>query len=501
MRIRLHHEFGAHTGRVHDLTQAVIRIGRLPDNDVAFDPQADIDASGRHAEIRFESGEYFVSDAGSRNGTFVNGTRITKQKIVDGDVIECGKGGPRLKVEIPPPAGSAGMGPSEVRQVAVAATVQSNQVAPPPAAAATEPAAAPAGQPGKRTIGMMIQQALGRGGGKSTAQIHAVAMEAAHKSSRKLKIALFVVTFLLLAAIGGGVGLWWVSREESNQANTELRNAYGQLFNAQQLDQVSKVQLEARVTELNRQLEEASRGVGSRIAQQNAQSVFLLVAQSATGQDHGYCTAFSVAPSILATNAHCVEAMQQMALLGQQFVALPNGGAGGRIGVVPIGRHPMFLGEGQMSADVGLLRLATAWPSVVRVAGPAQLAAVAPGDTIFVYGFPGQLNEPRSPVATLTTGIVGRVTGFDGGAATPDRAFLVQHSAFTSPGTSGSSIFDDEGTVIAVNTGAYRGLSRETVIDPFGQRSEVMVTQDLHGYAFGVRVDLVQQLLLGVGGQ
>src|SRR5262245_28837094 len=109
MRIRLHHEFGAHTGRVHELTQALIRLGRLPDNDVAFDPQADIDASGRHAEIRFEQGDYFVMDVGSRNGTFLNGDRIEKQKLRDGDVVEFGKGGPRLRVEIPAPTGGAGL--------------------------------------------------------------------------------------------------------------------------------------------------------------------------------------------------------------------------------------------------------------------------------------------------------------------------------------------------------------------------------------------------------
>ncbi len=498
MRIRLHHEFGAHTGRVHELAQAVIRIGRLPDNDVAFDPQADIDASGRHAEIRFEGGEYWISDAGSRNGTFVNGARVTKHKLGDGDIVECGKGGPRVRVEIPPPSGGAGLGAAEVKRVAVAATVQSDQVAAPPAAPEAAPAAA---GPSKKTIGMMIQQALGRGGGKSTAEIHAVAFQAAHDQSRKLKVALFVVTFLLLAAIGGGVGLWWVTREESTAQNDELRAAYTQLFTAQQMDQATRAQVQARVEALNKQLEESSRDAGARIAQQNAQTVFLLVAQAPDGRDHGYCTAFAVSPTVLATNAHCVEAMQQMALQGQQFVALPNGGQGGRFAVTPVGRHPLYMPGGTaMSADVGLVRIAGQWPSFVRMAGPTELAAIVPGKTIFVYGFPGQLNEPRSPVATLTTGIVGRITGFDGTASTPDRAFLVQHSAFTSPGTSGSPVFSDDGLVIAVNAGAYRGSSREQVVDALGQRSEVTITQDLHGYAFGVRVDLAQQLLLGIGG-
>lgn len=46
--------------------------------------------SKRHARIYLENGRWFVEDLESRNGTRVNGARIRKAKIVDGDRISFG---------------------------------------------------------------------------------------------------------------------------------------------------------------------------------------------------------------------------------------------------------------------------------------------------------------------------------------------------------------------------------------------------------------------------
>jgi predicted component of type VI protein secretion system len=98
--IRLQQTFGAHTGRVLELDRDVIRFGRLPDNEVSFDPHADLDASGRHAELRRENGAWVLVDVGSRNGTLVGGKRITRHELRSGEEIEFGLGGPRVRVEI-----------------------------------------------------------------------------------------------------------------------------------------------------------------------------------------------------------------------------------------------------------------------------------------------------------------------------------------------------------------------------------------------------------------
>jgi pSer/pThr/pTyr-binding forkhead associated (FHA) protein len=97
--IRLRQIKGADEGREFEFEQDLIRIGRMPDSDVDFDPEVDLDASGRHAEIRNEDGRYLLIDTGSRNGTWLNGQRIKHAALNRGDEIEFGRGGPRLEIE------------------------------------------------------------------------------------------------------------------------------------------------------------------------------------------------------------------------------------------------------------------------------------------------------------------------------------------------------------------------------------------------------------------
>lgn len=97
--IRLRQIRGADSGREFEFDQQLIRIGRMPDSDVDFDPEVDLDASGRHAEIRAESGRYLLVDTGSRNGTWLNGQRIKHAALGPGDEIEFGRGGPKLEID------------------------------------------------------------------------------------------------------------------------------------------------------------------------------------------------------------------------------------------------------------------------------------------------------------------------------------------------------------------------------------------------------------------
>lgn len=96
--IRLRQTQGADAGRELEFEQDLIRIGRMPDSEVNFDPEVDLDASGRHAEIRNEDGRYLLIDAGSRNGTWLNGQRIKHAALGNGDEIEFGRGGPTILI-------------------------------------------------------------------------------------------------------------------------------------------------------------------------------------------------------------------------------------------------------------------------------------------------------------------------------------------------------------------------------------------------------------------
>ncbi|HET6349156.1 MAG TPA: FHA domain-containing protein, partial [Candidatus Krumholzibacteria bacterium] len=65
-----------------------LRIGRTPDNDIVIDNLA---VSRLHALIEEEKGEYYVKDCDSLNGTEVNGARIQRRHLIDGDEITIAK--------------------------------------------------------------------------------------------------------------------------------------------------------------------------------------------------------------------------------------------------------------------------------------------------------------------------------------------------------------------------------------------------------------------------
>ncbi len=62
-------------------------IGRKPDNDIVIDNQA---VSGHHASIAVEGDRLVLEDLGSLNGTFVNGQKISKTELFNGDVVLIG---------------------------------------------------------------------------------------------------------------------------------------------------------------------------------------------------------------------------------------------------------------------------------------------------------------------------------------------------------------------------------------------------------------------------
>lgn len=52
----------------------------------------DNEVSGKHAEIRYQSGVPVLSDTGSTNGTFLNGVRIMRpEPLNDGDCVTLGR--------------------------------------------------------------------------------------------------------------------------------------------------------------------------------------------------------------------------------------------------------------------------------------------------------------------------------------------------------------------------------------------------------------------------
>jgi len=78
--------------------QPITSIGRAADNTIQI---ADTYTSARHALLTWREGRWFVEDRESRNGTFVNDTRISEPTIVSsGDVIRIGR--TEIRVEVKP---------------------------------------------------------------------------------------------------------------------------------------------------------------------------------------------------------------------------------------------------------------------------------------------------------------------------------------------------------------------------------------------------------------
>jgi hypothetical protein len=75
------------TGEQIVLTEYLVTFGRLPECTVSFD---NTNVSRRHAEIRPEGDGFVLIDLGSTNGTMVNGARISRHRLLDGDHITFG---------------------------------------------------------------------------------------------------------------------------------------------------------------------------------------------------------------------------------------------------------------------------------------------------------------------------------------------------------------------------------------------------------------------------
>jgi type VI secretion system protein ImpL len=183
MIIYLQHLEGSKKGQVESFDSDRIRIGRLPENELRFDPEAERAVSSRHAEIVRQGETFAIRDLGSRNGTFVNRRRIdAPTPLADGDIIQFASDGPKITFCLQDPS----------------AVTTPKAKAPPEGAAAPPPKRKERGFSGARRFLL-----------PGAAALLAIAVLA---FAAWWSWPAFFVVLLALVVLGAGLGAWWAIR-------------------------------------------------------------------------------------------------------------------------------------------------------------------------------------------------------------------------------------------------------------------------------------------------
>jgi len=437
---------GARAGQVEAFRKGYIGLGRHPLSDVRFDAERDLDVSSRHAAIVRKTEGFVLQDLGSRNGTFVNGQRITGDTLLKGgDVIGFGTNGPALEF----------------------AVIESDSDLPPTTA-----------------VEALAEPTSSGGAPRPTAQRQStgvrIAVEVARQTAQLRRTTKTLIALLLIV----GTGFTWLqldgrrrasellelqlradslmreSRALTTEFQSQLKGVQDALKAAQ--DETARLRREldatggdaSSVARLRTELDAAERrqralagavgtGVNYRAISHRNQDAVAIVLVEYTDGERFSGTAFSVdSMGTMVTNKHI--------LAGEDGTKTPR-----RLGVIFSGSTQFWRAEligNSPDADIGVFRVLIKG-GTPRVAGLARSReGLERGDPVAILGYPLGFDLPMEsqggqPIAepTLTVGTVSK-----------SLTSVVQVDAYGAPGSSGSPIFDRDGKVIAVLYGGER---------------------------------------------
>jgi S1-C subfamily serine protease len=465
---------GARVGQTEAFAKAYVGLGRHPLSDVRFDAERDLDVSARHAAIVRRADTFVIQDLGSRNGTFVNGTRITGDTpLHDGDVIGFGTKGPAVEFRVL--ATDEALPGSTVAEAAAGRASQPRQMVAAAHASPEPPPPPPAHTPAPRpTAGAAT---------RSTSTAVRIAVEVARQTNQLRRTTKVLFALLFLAVLAFGWIQWKNARaarelaglqHRADSLTTEMTHLLSQFQDqiqtvrqALQQSQTEVARLRgqlviagssgdaAAMTRLRAELDDAERrqrGIAGAaavdyrgISRKNQDAVAMVIVEF-PGEERFSGTAFAVdSQGTMVTNKHV--------LVGEEGTRTPQ-----RIAVKFSGSRQWFPGRlvgVSDSADVGVLRVDIRG-GTPRVLGVERNAlTLQRGDPVAIIGYPlgfdlpmeGQSRDVQNFVAepTLTVGTASKVL-----------RGVVQVDGYGAPGSSGSPIFDRNGRVVAVLYGGER---------------------------------------------
>jgi V8-like Glu-specific endopeptidase len=211
----------------------------------------------------------------------------------------------------------------------------------------------------------------------------------------------------------------------------------------------------------------------ARIAAVAAQSVYAVAIES-DGKRSIVGTAFAVEQDALATNAHVANLLRERGAVASHALAIRGDTYEvSRITAVTI--HPDWQ-PGSLRADAAVLRLehgATLVP--LQLAGDAAFKRLQRGTSLVSFGFPAISTDAQQPRGRVSVDVVGDVRGE-----------YVQAGLAIAPGTSGSPVFDDEGSVVALVAGGDFVKGANGALVPTGSQAN-----------WAVNVERIRELLGG----
>ncbi len=448
-----------------------------------------------HAEILLnQDGVAVVRDAGSRNGTLVNGTPLTNDHVLRvGDLVKLGELGPELRVDrlVPtPPAAAAAAVAKPLRrsfggrgrttffteklaessrrsarrqriivfsfvgllaaavsvlywhserraqETATLLAVQQQQML---AAQATADSLGQAAREEYTRLEQQLVQAQMAAAPVAVVESLRTALQEAGDRTTLLEEALQRAQTDLAQQVAAGDSMQRRAQSDLSRLRTELRRARETQVSADEVDSLRSAvrAAEARASALASQVR-AVKGVNlAAVAQANQAAVGLVTAYFGGEIFDG--SGFAITPSgLFVTNRHVVT--EQGTRADSLFVTMADQRFMVRSDIVAVAQPG--------GPDLALLRIrGSTGPTVSRVDWSGTSAKQ--GEPAALIGFPAglsaALDRDQTVRTSMSAGVFSKIT-----------ADLIQFDGFTVGGSSGSPIFNADGAVVAVHRAGLR---------------------------------------------